>query len=448
MLQLSRNVSTGMKAEKGSHVSKKICASKFSVETVSFVLLSIVLVLRYPVHFILWPPYLMDFEVYRAAAERLLHGQGAHLYDPTTASGMMVFKYAPAWALFFISLGWLSKPAAAVLWTALNIAALLATLVLSTRLCRRHGIGYYPLTAVLAVLILVRPLAEEMGNGQANLLWGCLTVASVYAATVQRPWCSAAAIAAAILLKLPALIFLLYLFLRRQWAAIGRILVLLIGATMVASVLVAPMAPWHLLRSWVSALAHSGTTYTFTIGNQSFLALLGRFLTEGGYRLNLLNLSHSTIAWLNGIVGLIIVLRVGWPTPETPRRPERFVYDSALLMVVMVIFSPSCWLATYTALLFPVFLGCAGLRQMLTEHQWEPVTLILSGLVVLLSLFTNHRIWRFLNISSWHGETYLFLVFMVLPWLGLALIGLLWRQRQAHAQLAASRASSAGTSGN
>ena len=417
------------------------------VETVSFALLSITLVLRYPVHFIVWPPYLMDFEVYRAVAERLLHGQGAHLYDPTSASGMMVFKYAPAWALLFMPLGWISKHAAAVLWTSLEVAALLATLVMSARLCRRHGIGYHPLTAVLAVLILVRPLAEEMGNGQANLLWGCLTVAAVYAATVQRPWGFAAAIAAATLLKLPALIFLPYLFLRRQWAAIGRILALLIGATVAAGVLVAPMAPWSLLRAWVSALAQSGTAYALMIGNQSVLALLARFLTEDGYRLNLWHLSHPTIVWLTGIIGLAIVLRVGWPTPDTPRSSERVVYDSALLMVVMVIFSPSCWLATYTALLFPVFLGCAGTRHLLAQRRWEPVTLSLSGLVVLLSLFTGRRVWRFLGIASWHGETYLFLVFMVLPWLGLALIGLLWRQRQVQ-RPAASRASSAGISGS
>ena len=49
------------------------------------------LLLRFPVNFILHPPYLMDFEVYRSVALRLAAGETPHLYDPTTSELMLFY---------------------------------------------------------------------------------------------------------------------------------------------------------------------------------------------------------------------------------------------------------------------------------------------------------------------------------------------------------------------
>ena len=398
------------------------------LEPVTLLVLGCTLLLRYPVNFLLYPPFLMDFEVYRATAERLLQGAGARLYDPTT-SEMMIFKYAPMWALLWSPLGWASTYVGGILWTTASVLALLATLVLCARLCRRFGIHHHPFTAVLAVLILVRPLAEEMGNGQSNLLWGFLTVSAVYARTVRRPWLSATSLAAAILLKLPTLLFLPYLILSRDWRQCGRLLTAGCVLLVLPSLLILPKTPLTLLIAWARALATNGGAYAFIIGNQSLLALLARFLTADGYGLNVLRLSHPAIFLLS--LGLAALLLVGLALPkDAPEQPDRWLYDSAILMVCMVIFSPTCWSATYTALLFPLFLGAATLTHQLIAHRGDALACGLAGVMLAAALLTNHAVWLWLRIASWHGEAYLYMVFMVLTWLSLALIGLLWRQRR------------------
>jgi hypothetical protein len=404
-------------------------------EPLALALLGITLLVRYPIHFILEPPFLMDFEVYRAAAVRLLHGQGPQLYAPTT-NEMMVFKYAPIWAAAWLPLGRLSTHAGGVLWTAIGVGCLIVTLILSSRLCHRLDLPVSPLLPVVAVVLLTRPLAQEMGNGQANLLWGCLTVGALAALTPPRGaglaagrlWGAASALAAATLLKLPTLLFLLYFSLQRAWRLVWRLLLALAGATLLGCLLVAPRNPLALLQAWASALMTSGTSYAFMIGNQSLLAFLARFLTDDGYGLNLIALPRHAVTWLLAIVGPALLLCLGWPASRQRRSTERLVYDSAILMIMMTIFSPSCWAATYVTLLFPIFLACASLWRRISQRRADPASVALSMGVAVASLFTHQKAWKLLGVGPWRGEAYLFLVFMVLPWLALALMGLLWRQ--------------------
>ncbi|MBI4341812.1 MAG: DUF2029 domain-containing protein [Candidatus Omnitrophica bacterium] len=391
--------------------------------------LGLALFIRYPSRFIASPPFLMDFEVYRAAAERVLHGRGEQLYDPTTSEKMM-FKYAPLWAVFMAPLGALPKPAAAICWTSVELLALLAALLLCGLLCRRLGFHPHPLTGLLAVLMLLRPLAEELGNGQANLLWGALMVGFVVAEHAGRRWLAALALSAAILLKLPALLFLPYLVLRKRWPLAGRAALIILLAGAAGALLVAPHAPGSLFRGWLHALAYNTETYTFEIGNQSLVALLSRFLTNDGYGLNLLDAPRSWLVWLTlGLLGALVAA-LARPWPGAAREPMRWAFDGAILTVLMVIGSPSCWLATYTALLFPVFLALAALAHSAAVRRVDGGSLGVSLLGLCAILLTHRKAWRLLGLTSWRGESYLFLVFMMLPWFGLMLTALLWRQRR------------------
>ena len=412
------------------------------LEWLSYALLALVLILRYPVHFALSPPYLMDFNVYRAAAERVAHGEGARLYDPVSTEKMM-FKYAPCWALAWRPLARFSSHTGAVLWTALDLAALLATLLLCAGICRRLRLRAHPLTGVAATLLIVRPLAEEMGNGQVNLLWGALIAAFVYAEIRRWPWRAACALAGAMLLKLPALILLPYLVLRRRWKAAARVLAIAAWLTAAAIIVIAPGEPLRLLHGWAHALFANAQTYAFEIGNQSLLALLGRFLTADGFGLNLADIPRAALAILAAGVVALLVVALGQPRRSDREDPRGFLYDSAIMTVLMVIGSPSCWLATYTTLLFPLFVALAGLADRLARGRRDFASLGLLGAVLGLACFTQRRAWHAIGLSAWHGEAYLFLVFMILPWLGLLLIGLLWRLRGASART--SRSSATGT---
>lgn len=399
-----------------------------AVERLAFILLGLILLIRYPIHDIKSPPFLMDFTVYRAIGQRMMTGQGVHLYDPTVTE-MMIFKYAPPWAFVFLPFSWLPEHAAAVLWIAVEVCCLLLTLALLMRLCRTCGLSVHPLTAVVTVLLLVRPLAEELGNGQSNLLWGLLVTGFLYGLATKRSWPTACLLAAAILLKLPAAIFLPYLALKHHAKIAVRTLLVMSLAVLLSSLVLAPTAFWELPVAWARALFRNGQAYAFMIGNQSVLALLGRYLTADGYGLNIVSLSRPALPWVLLVLGSIAFFWVSGPATRDHVSPQRVLHDSALLTIIMTIFSPSCFLATYMMLVVPIGVALASLWHDRRRQPRDPLILMAGSLVVGGSVLMKLSTWRLLGLRAWHGEAYLYLVFMVLPWMGLALFALLLRQR-------------------
>jgi len=393
-------------------------------------LLALIFLIRFPVKFSLDPPYLMDFEVYRAVAQRIAHGQARHLYDPTT-SELMPFKYAPCWAVVFLPLAWLPAHPGAVLWATLTVVWLLLACWGSARLCQHATLRAPPWLAVCAVLLLVRPITAEFLNGQVDLLWGCLVIGFLVADGTTRPWWAALSLALAIALKLPAFIVLVYLLLRGRVGMAARVVSMFLVANLAASLLLDPHQPLVLFHAWGRVLWTSGVSRAFEIGNQSLLALAGRFLSADGYRLNVSNLSPPAVLLVallaaSALFGLVVV----GPRIRTLSDQARRLFDGSLLTILMVLCSPTTWLATYSTLVLPVSVAvaCAFTRPRATWRH-GPATIVAAALVI-LSTMTHSRFWKSLGIMSLRGESYVFLVLMVLPWFGLALFAYLWLQRQ------------------
>jgi len=399
------------------------------LEAISLILLGVVLVVRFPVRFALTQPYLMDLEVFRVVAARVLEGQAANLYAPTT-SELALFKYAPSWALLWAPLGWLSHHAGAVWWTGFSVIQLLAALLACGWLCRRCGIRHHPLTAVCTVLLLTRPLTAVLLNGQVNILWGLLALGFVAADLAGRRWWAALSLALAISLKLPALLFVPYLLLRHRWASAGRVAIAFAGINLAAAWWLLPAHPLGLFASWGQVLVTSGPDRAFEIGSQSLLALMGRLLRADGYGFNVLALSDGAVAAATAVVALALFAAACLSPARGPSHPVRALLDGALLTVFMVLFSPTCWVATYSALLFPVFVALALLSSQ-PRALWRRPAVAAGALALLLfSVLTHAKVWRFLGVRAIKGETYVFEVLMILPLLGLSLAWCLWVQRR------------------
>ena len=105
------------------------------------------------------------------------------------------------------------------------------------------------------------------------------------------------------------------------------------------------------------------------------------------------------------------------------------IVDGALLSVFMVLFSPTCWVATYAALVLPLSVVLAILinNRRVVCRSFSLVTGAL--LLVILGALTNAKLWRFLGVRAIKGESYVYLVLMILPWFGLALAWTLWSAR-------------------
>ncbi len=404
------------------------------LELLGLAVLALILVLRFPVNFALYPPYLMDLEVYRAVAQRIAQGHASELYSPTTSS-VMLFKYAPCWALFWLPLAWLPKQACAVLWASLTVLWTILACWLSGRLCRHAGLRVPPWVSGCVVVLLVRSVTAEFLNGQVDILWAVLVTGCLAAEASRRSWRAAVLLALAISLKLPALVVAVSLAVKRRWA-----LLLKTTAAFLVLNLVLPAIgffPYGLraFRDWLGVLWSSAPSRAFEIGNQTLLSLLGRLLSADGYRLNIMSLSTPAIYLVFLIVSVVLLTIVMRRSKNPPlNRISQLGFDGALLSVLMVLCSPTAWVATYSALILPTTLAvaCVWTRPRDTWCHWS--SLLALGAMLALSLMTHSAFWRSVGVRYFRGESYVFLVLMILPWFGLALFGYLLHQRHVAAR--------------
>jgi hypothetical protein len=407
--------------------------------------IAIVLLIRFPLHFISSPPYLMDFDVFRTVAARLAQGRAAELYAPTS-SELMVFKYAPIWAAAWWPLAWLSPQAGAVVWSVGTVLWVTLACAVSLALARRAGWPAPGWLAAAAVGLLTRPITAEFLNGQTDALWVLLSALGWWAVSAQRRRAAAVSWAAAMTLKLPAALVLLW---AARWrpALAGKTLAATVALALGGSALLQPSRPLALLQDWVAVLRESGPSRAFEIGNQTLLSLMGRFLTADRHGLHVAAWDVSAVTALALAAAGALALAALW-TPRALRgRPEAAAFDGALLTCLMVLCSPTSWAATYTVLLVPLIIALAATLARGRAARRDPVALAGAALTLLCSLATHRAFWRALGIRQIRGETYVFEVVMVLPWMALVLFGwLAWLRASAVMPRTAAAAASRGTS--
>ncbi len=395
-------------------------------------ILAVVLLARFPLNFVFFPPFLMDFDVYYTIAQRISQGSAAGLYDPTT-SDLMMFKYAPCWALFWLPLAWVSKQAAAVIWAFLTCVWMLLAMVGAARLCTRMSLKTPPWLGVAVTLLLVRSISAEFLTGQVNLLWSALIIGALVAQTIHRPGWSAFGFACAISLKLPALLFPIYWIFKKRWDLLLRTSICFGLINGIAAFLLLPHEPLALFRNWLHVLWSSGQSRAFEIGNQTLLSLMGRFFSEDAYHLNILNLPQPALWGLAATVSFFLFssVLIGPKTePTEEESSRRSVYDASLLIVLMVLCSPTAWISSYSALILPVTVAIASSWSSPQKLIRVPAWGITMALLLALSAMTHSSFWRFLGILYFRRESYVFLVLMILPWFSLTVFALVWCQRR------------------
>ena len=215
---------------------------------------------------------------------------------------------------------------------------------------------------------------------------------------------------------------------------IGRTLTCLAVLNAAAALVLLPHDPLRLFSSWLRVLLISGPDRAFEIGSQSFLALAGRLLRHDGYGLNIASLPNPAVALVAIGAELAIFSSLFVPKSVVRASPTREVWDAALLMTFMVLFSPTCWIATYSAMFFAVFLAVALVldRPRVTLRS-APLALSTAAIVILSALMSA-KVWRLLGIRSFRSESYVYLVLMILPCFGLAVAWCVWHQRRVAAR--------------
>jgi alpha-1,2-mannosyltransferase len=250
-----------------------------------------------------------DLRVYRGAALRLLHGVSIYRRAIVRHLG---FTYPPFAALLFTPLGLVSLPAARVVVTTFNIAALVFTLRRALAIRRPHAGGRelrgstaataWALAALFgAAALWLEPVSVALGYGQVDLLIAALVVFDISRPDGARGKGICIGLAAAI--KLTPLLFIAYLLLSGR----GRAAMLGVTTFLWTIAISFVIVPADASRYWGGLVFHSSRVGgAGDPGNQSMRGALARLLAERHP-----GLAVGAVIALVALSGLLLAARAG-----------------------------------------------------------------------------------------------------------------------------------------
>ncbi len=281
-------------------------------------------------YLVTWPgdQWQVDVEVYREAGRSVLYGRP--VYDQLTESPQLLpFTYPPFAALLSLPLAAIPFGAVGWVWTALQVAATYATVLIAfRRLLDRVPAWRWLAGAVVSVPMLwLHPVGDGVRFGQVNAF---IVLACVADLAVARPrWARGTLIGLATAVKLTPGVFALHLVWSRQWRAAAA----LVGAAAAVTVGAFLVLPEASLAFWGGALSDPGRLGpNMGTSNQSIRGFLLR-LGPGG--------TGGTVLWL------VLALAVGAWCLGVARRAHRAgdpVAEVAAMGLAAVLCSPVSWI--------------------------------------------------------------------------------------------------------
>jgi alpha-1,2-mannosyltransferase len=268
-----------------------------------------------------------DFEVYWTAAARAAAAEPLYRAE----DGHYQFKYLPAFAILAAPLAVLPLPTAKAAWFAFS-AALLAVLVSLALALLPDGRKPAWLLVALTVVVMAKFYGHELVLGQVNVLFAAIVTAALLGLRAGREALAGVLIAAAIVIKPYAVLFLPWLLARGRRASIAA------AAAGMGAVLVLPAL---LYGAGGSVEQHAGWWRTVTDStapnltnndNVSIAAFFAKWLGAG------MPAAALTAAASLALLGLAVVVfrhRGNVPCPEG--------LEGAMLLTCIPLLSPQGW---------------------------------------------------------------------------------------------------------
>lgn len=356
-----------------------------------------------------------DFYAYFLAADSVRHGhdpyatpiaitahRGIALGLPSSGFALS-YRYPPLTAVALQPLLGLSPRQAAAIWLTLNIAAMIAAVIMT-------GValgGGWRTPAALTLLILSFPAADTMLCGQINgLLFACMAGA-LLALTRQRNASGGGLLALGAAVKVTPLALILYLGWRRRWRSFAWSSACLVVITL----LVAAAGGLRLTAEYVQHAWRLSETHNsmFTPINQTITGTVGRLL--GG---SLVAIGRPP---LQTTVGLVLSLLLAactaalcWPRGSAARW---LTTEYALVATALVLVPTFSWYHQTVTLILPIMV--VG-ELLIRRRRWGWLA-ALAALYVLADL--NQIVWyTFIKTLSttplWRGLAFPFLLALII----------------------------------
>ncbi len=314
-----------------------------------------------------------DFnKAYYAAGSRILTDPSA-LYACDVSN--LCFVNLPLVALAFTPLAVLGRTGAQAVFSILGVAAVVVAAAITIRELRATGARRY---AIVAVFALSGPLMYSLRLGNvSHALLPVLALAFIWLARGRE---ARAGIALAVLAinKLPFLLFLVYLLVRRRWIAAAAF-----GAS-IAIMAVASLALFGtgLHEAWIDGVVGPFARWPIGAYNvQSISGLLAHYMMPGHLTdwvplpppRPFTVIRYAMLLAIGSLVAL--TLRRG----DVPRHPREHVLELNIVLLVALLASPVTWTHYYAFAVVPLAWLMAHDRR--GHHRW-----LLSLATVLVSL--------------------------------------------------------------
>jgi hypothetical protein len=307
-----------------------------------------------------------DFRGFLIAGDRFL--KGTFLYEDSRVATNVTWP--PFFAVHIVPIVWiarLSVPAAQIVWYLLSTVLFGLTVAMWCRIALDQPFGWFSGNRGLKlsdpqiywpILFSGEFLLMHAVPLQFNLVILFWVTAGFWLLYRENDLAAGAAFGLAAALKALPVIILPYLVLKRRWRAAASMVLAGTALTALPAILRYGFPTFiQLMRSWIGLSLTGG--YPVGSLNQSVYAMIARWLASDPFMLIRMRLpappadAPGAIAsfWavrilLGGCFGLL-----GW---YVIRRKTRFALDGALLLAMMMVFSPFAWWH-YWVLLFPAF---------------------------------------------------------------------------------------------
>lgn len=302
---------------------------------------------------------MVDFEVYRAAAQRAVQGEALYRAE----DGHYQFKYLPAFAVAMYPFGLGEDRVARLIWYALSFGLLVAYVRLAVRSVPARRLSETALVTC-AILFVGKYYVRELNLGQSNILFAMVVLAGLIAAERGQRALAGALVALGVFVKPYAIILAPWL-----WLAAGTNGVVAFGATLAGGLLL-PVAFYGWtgnlaqLRAWFDTVTTTSAPNLLVPENISFATMWAKWLSlepETAFRYG-----HITSLAAAAFAGFVLLKRRGVREPA--------YLEFGLLLALVPLISPQGW--DYVLLIAtPAFL--------ILCDRWKEMTLLWRALAVL-----------------------------------------------------------------
>ncbi|HEX6293230.1 MAG TPA: glycosyltransferase family 87 protein [Herpetosiphonaceae bacterium] len=288
------------------------------------------------------------FILWRAAYDFHLGRPLYKLDDVLTNHFGHVFKVPPFYGMLFLPFATSDDVFILLLHRLLNVALYLTTGGLLAWLLRPRLGWLLALTTVGVILGLMQPPFDTIAYGQIDIMLLLLLTLALLGLRADRPWLTGLAIALGTLFKLYPFLLVGFLFVRREWKAIGWVAAWL---ALLNGIAIGVMG-WENHVIYVARVLPNIGGGTSWVENQTINGFLNRLSydplrTEPIHSLSISLLTYGGFALIAGVSLLLSI------TPFE-RRSISFALQLSSFAVVMVLAVPAAWMhyATITILAF------------------------------------------------------------------------------------------------